>query len=103
MPSFITEGTFPFPRPSAGKPCLTWYKVFGTLSNTKSTPLILIHGGPGLSSDYLICFEKYSKKYNTPVIIYDQIGNGKSTHLQEKAGDEEFWVEVCLLSILRKG
>lgn len=26
-----------------------------------------------------------------PLIFYDQIGNGKSTHLPEKNGNEEFW------------
>jgi L-proline amide hydrolase len=30
-------------------------------------------------------------RFDTPVIFYDQIGCGNSTHLKEKAGDEAFW------------
>ncbi|KAJ3578418.1 hypothetical protein NPX13_g2146 [Xylaria arbuscula] len=26
-----------------------------------------------------------------PIVFYDQIGNGRSTHLRDKAGDEAFW------------
>jgi len=52
-------------------------------------------------------------RFGIPVIFYDQIGNGKSTHLREKAGDESFWVEnlfvkeldnlVDYLGLRRKG
>lgn len=28
---------------------------------------------------------------STPLVFYDQIGNGRSTHLPEKNGDEAFW------------
>ena len=27
------------------------------------------------------------------MVVYDQIGNGLSTHLDEKKGDEEFWTQ----------
>lgn len=30
-------------------------------------------------------------QYGIPVIFYDQIGCGRSTHLPEKKGDEDFW------------
>ena len=29
--------------------------------------------------------------YGTPVVLYDQLGNGRSTHLPEKNGDANFW------------
>ena len=31
--------------------------------------------------------------HQIPIIFYDQIGNGKSTHLPETKGDETFWKE----------
>lgn len=88
----VTEGTFRFPCPEAGKPCETWYKIFGDL-NSLTTPLILIHDGSGSTSDYLLFFRAFSAQYNIPIILYDHIGNGRSTHLPEKKGDEDFWVE----------
>jgi L-proline amide hydrolase len=47
-----------------------------------------------------LCFQVFTEKYNIPVILYDQIGNGKSTHLREKLDDEEFWVEDLFLDQL---
>ncbi len=37
------------------------------------------------------------------MILYDQIGNGKSTNLREKLDDEEFWVEDLFLDQQGKG
>jgi len=34
------------------------------------------------------------------VILYDQIGDGKSTNLREKLDDEEFWVNNLFLDQL---
>jgi L-proline amide hydrolase len=39
-------------------------------------------------------------KHGIPVIFYDQIGNGRSTHLPEKMGDESFWTEQLFLDEL---
>jgi proline-specific peptidase len=36
-----------------------------------------------------------------PVIIYDQLGNGKSTHLPEKNGDVNFWTVQLFLDELK--
>jgi pimeloyl-ACP methyl ester carboxylesterase len=36
-------------------------------------------------------------KYSIPVIFYDQIGNGRSTHLPERKGDESFWLESLFI------
>ena len=100
-----TEGFIPFVAPSAGKECQTWYKTLGSLSSDK-TPLVLLHGGPGLSHDYMLCYQTLHQKHGIPIILYDQLGNGKSTHLQEKAGDETFWGEklwILELENLLKG
>jgi proline-specific peptidase len=91
----VSEGTIPFPIPSAGKACETWYKIVGDLSSIAPNvkPLIVVHGGPGLSHDYLESLGELFELYGIPVVLYDQIGNGKSTHLKEKRSDEGFWVE----------
>jgi len=40
----ITEGEVDFDVPAAGKPCKTWYKIYGDLSAGKR-PLVTLHGG----------------------------------------------------------
>ena len=92
MSPTIKEGTIPFDVPAAGKPCKTWYKIVGDLSSP-ITPLVVVHGGPGLSHDYLITLSELNERYGIPVIFYDQLGTARSTHLREKRGDESFWTE----------
>lgn len=84
----MTSGTAPFKVPGLSKPCQTWYKVVGDLTTAK-TPLIVIHGGPGACHEYLLPLTDLAP--SIPLIFYDQIGNGQSTHLPDKAGDEAFW------------
>ncbi|KAI9657538.1 MAG: hypothetical protein M1831_004154 [Alyxoria varia] len=96
METETTEGEIPFPVPTANKPCKTWYKIIGTLSdpnpNYNRTPLIAIHGGPGGCHDYMLPLSDLARPpHNTPVIFYDQLGSGHSTHLREKNGDTSFW------------
>ena len=88
-----TEGHAPFSVPSANKPCQTYYKIIGDLSSTK-TPLVALHGGPGCCHDYLLPLTDLYTTHGTPVIFYDQLGNGRSTHLSEKNGDASFWTEA---------
>lgn len=49
------------------------------------TPLLVIHGGPGAPSDYLANIEKLSDE--RPVILYDQLGCGKS----DRNSDKSLW------------
>ncbi|OCL06054.1 proline iminopeptidase [Glonium stellatum] len=86
----ITEGEADFSVPAAGKACKTWYKVFGDLKSG-ARPLIGLHGGPGAGHNYLMSLEDLTSKHGIPVILYDQLGTGRSTHLQEKNGDTSFW------------
>lgn len=86
----VTVGKVAFDIPDAGKPCETWYKVVGDLSSGV-TPLVTLHGGPGATHVYLLPFIDLYAKYGIPVIFYDQVGCGQSTHLREKNGDESFW------------
>ena len=90
--SAVQEGEIPFHVPGISKPCHTWYKVVGDLKS-KSIPLITLHGGPGACHEYLLPLTDLNSQHGIPIIFYDQIGNGRSTRLREKAGDEAFWVE----------
>lgn len=67
----------------------TWYKVTGDLQAGK-TPLVILHGGPGCTHDYVDSFKELAAT-GRAVIHYDQLGNGRSTHLPERAGQGDFW------------
>ena len=77
----ITEGFAPYGDYK------TWYRVTGDLTSGKP-PLIVAHGGPGCTHDYVDSFKDIAAT-GRAVVHYDQVGNGKSTHLPEKGGD--FW------------
>lgn len=65
----------------------TWYRITGDLKSGKP-PLFVLHGGPGCTHDYVDSYKLVADS-GRAVIHYDQIGNGKSTHLPDKGGD--FW------------
>jgi len=69
-----------------GETFQTYYKTFGLQGSSKS-PLIALHGGPGLSLDYLDALRDLSG--SRPVVLYDQIGNGRSSPLKDKPSS--FW------------
>lgn len=85
----MTEGTVQFAIPGLPEPCQTWYKVVGDLASSPEPPLIVLHGGPGACHEYLLPLTDLAP--SKPLVFYDQIGNGRSTHLPEKNGDEAFW------------
>lgn len=85
--SSCIEGLIPFEYDD--ETYQTFYKVFGDLANKKHTPVLIPHGGPGLVHNYLLPFVDLSTIYDIPVILYDQIGNGRSTHLPHKP--TTFW------------
>jgi proline-specific peptidase len=78
----FTEGKIDFTH--QGETYQTYYKLFGDLENRTRNPLVVLHGGPGLCHNYLFPFSQLTEKYGVPVILYDQLGNAKSTHLKEK-------------------
>jgi proline-specific peptidase len=94
------EGEADFHVPSANKPTKTFYKVYGDLKSSDRTPLVCLHGGPGFPHDYLLDCAQLASKFDIPVIFYDQLGCGRSTHLPEKMGDTSFWTEQLLLDEL---
>lgn len=66
----------------------TWYKVFGDLKSGVR-PVVALHGGPGISHHYVLPFRELHTRFNIPVIFYDQIGIGESSH--PKDVPKEFW------------
>ena len=71
-----------------GETYKTWYRVIGDLKSDRR-PLVLLHGGPGVTSGYLTSIGGLYATFGIPVVLYDQIGCGKSTHLPEKP--PSFW------------
>lgn len=35
----------------------TWYKTFGHIKNSEHRPVVIVHGGPGMSHHYLLFVE----------------------------------------------
>ncbi|KAH7928992.1 proline-specific peptidase [Leucogyrophana mollusca] len=66
----------------------TWYKVVGDLK-AGVRPLVTLHGGPGMSHVYMISHSELFVTHGIPVVFYDQLGIGASTHLPDKP--KEFW------------
>ena len=81
-----TSGTINFEHD--GERFETWYRVVGDL-RSGARPLVILHGGPGVTSSYLFNIGELSSAYGIPVVFYDQIGCGKSTHLPSKP--PSFW------------
>jgi L-proline amide hydrolase len=84
----VHEGKVPFPID--GDTAETWYRVDGDLrpdDPDSPAPLVTLHGGPGATHDYLLALADLAD--GRPVVFYDQIGNGRSTHYPERGAD--FW------------
>jgi len=86
----VHEGTISFREWS------TWYRVTGDL-DAGLTPLVVVHGGPGCTHDYVLALADVAKS-GRPVVHYDQLGGGRSTHLPERGGD--FWTVQLFLDEL---
>jgi L-proline amide hydrolase len=68
----------------------TWYRVVGDLDpDGARAPVILCHGGPGATHDYLESIAELHERSGRPCVLYDQLGNGKSEHLPD--ADPSFW------------
>lgn len=72
-----------------GETYKTWFRIFGDL-HCGIRPLVILHGGPGMGVLYLEKphVELFTQK-DIPLIFYDQLGAGRSTHLPHKP--EDFW------------
>jgi L-proline amide hydrolase len=74
----------------------TWYRVTGDL-RTSMTPLVVVHGGPGFTHDYVLSLSELAAT-GRPVVHYDQLGCGRSTRLPDRGGD--FWTVSLFLEEL---
>ncbi|KAI0107270.1 proline-specific peptidase [Nemania sp. FL0031] len=74
-----------------GIPCKTWFKVLGSLDGQSGPALIGLHGGPGAGHKYLSPLYDLHDQGGIPIVLYDQVGCGRSTHFRDKLGDDSFW------------
>lgn len=72
----------------------TWYRIEGDLGG--GLPLVALHGGPGATHDYLLSLTDLAGE--RPVVFYDQLGNGKSSHFPGRGAD--FWTVALFVEEL---
>ncbi|MEV0221823.1 proline iminopeptidase-family hydrolase [Streptomyces sp. NPDC050704] len=72
----------------------TWYRTTGEPGRT---PLVVLHGGPGAGHNYTLRIANIAQQ-GRPVVHYDQLGVGLSTHLPGKGAD--FWTVQLFLDEL---
>ncbi|KAF9038409.1 proline-specific peptidase [Rhodocollybia butyracea] len=77
----VTEGKICFIVD--GESFETYYKLAGDLTSPGQVPIVVLHGGPGVAHNYMSPLLDLGKG-NQSVILYDQLGQGNSTHLQSK-------------------
>lgn len=85
MAAAMTEGKAPF------REFETWYGVVRDIAGHSEhgpAPVVVLHGGPGATHDYLLPMTDLARA-GRAVIFYDQLGNGRSTHLPDRGAD--FW------------
>ncbi len=63
-----------------------WFRIIGEREDPGKFPLLLLHGGPGATHDYLEPLEAMGA-IGRRVILYDQLGNGNS----DKPHDPSLW------------
>jgi L-proline amide hydrolase len=75
----------------------TWYRITGDLASATKTPVVVLHGGPGATHNYTLRMARLVEQ-GWPVIHYDQLGAGLSTHLPDKGPG--FWTVDLFLDEL---
>ena len=75
----------------------TWYRVTGDLESTVHPPLVVLHGGPGCTHNYVASIADLGSA-DRAVIHYDQLGCGNSTRLRDHG--PEFWTVELFLAEL---
>jgi len=63
----------------------TWYRVVGEGEDEGKFPVLLLHGGPGGTHDYIESLEALAET-GRRAVLYDQLGCGKSDR-----ADESLW------------
>lgn len=94
IPSANSEGFLDGPHGQ------TWWRVTGDIAATRDsgrTPLVVLHGGPGIPHDYTLRIARLVER-GRAVVHYDQIGCGRSTKLPD--ADPSFWTVQLFLDEL---
>ena len=99
-PKPTSTGTIPFSYSKTGLKGETYYELWGDLSKSDKTPLICLHGGPGIPFNYILPISLIYADHDIPVLMYHQIGCGKSTHFKDKKGYKEFWTPELFMAEL---
>lgn len=68
----------------------TWCQLWPSHSEATGLPVVVLHGGPGSTHDYLRDLRRLCAS-GRDVVLYDQIGNGNSTRLPDRSGDADLW------------
>jgi L-proline amide hydrolase len=76
----------------------TWYRTFGDFESGLR-PVVVLHGGPGMAHNYCLPIAQLIAQTGRPVVIYDQLGCGNSTHLPEAPAD--FWTPELFMEELQ--
>ncbi|KAL0571022.1 hypothetical protein V5O48_010943 [Marasmius crinis-equi] len=94
-------GKAPFTISSSGAAAETFYMVFGDLHTAEKVPLVVAHGGGG-THHYLKSLSRLTQDHSIPVILYDQLGFGLSSHYPDQAGNTSFWTTDILVEQLHE-
>ncbi|KAJ2979408.1 hypothetical protein NQ176_g3278 [Zarea fungicola] len=89
-PEPTTSGRLPFTMPGNGVQAETFYKLWGSLDGEK-IPLLVLSGGPGATHEIMLTYALVHADLGVPVIMYDAVGCGQSTHFRDRVGDVEFF------------
>ncbi len=72
------------------------YETYYIIANPdgKKTPLVLLHGGPGSTHNHFRLFDNLAIEDDRPLIMYDQLGCGKSMITgHPELFNEEVWLD----------
>ena len=68
----------------------TWVQITTPAAPTEGAlPLVVLHGGPGMAHDYLRNLAALADETGRTVVLYDQVGCGRSAHRPDAPKD--FW------------
>ena len=77
----------------------TWHRVVGDLDAAGGrVPLVIVHGGPGATHDYLESLAELCRAGRT-CVFYDQVGCGRSSHHRDVP--RGFWTVELFVRELR--
>ncbi len=72
----------------------TYYEIYGERTPEKK-PLLILHGGPGDTHNYLLNYRDMADLYGRQIVFYDQIGCGASKipHQEDDFYTYDLWID----------